>query len=149
MALSDEEVRHFSTKHDCLSTTEHQSIDSSPTPGTILGYRVVKKIDTTPIDGRLSRYEEWVAPELNCHLLRLADIDVTDPNAPVIRTQVEVVEIIPGEPDGSMFETPSGFTERSPEDIEREVARRKGKPFEMSHGVEVLTREYHQRPPSP
>ena len=147
VALSDEGARHLNTRHDCLSTRENQSIDSSPTPGTILGYRVVKKIDTTPIDEGLSRYEEWVSPALNCYLLRAADIDVTDPTAPVIRTQVEVVEIIPGEPDGSMFEIPADFTERSPEDIEREVARRKGEPFELSHGAEVRTREYHQRRP--
>ena len=145
MALSDEGARHLNTRHDCLSTstTEHQSIE------LILGYRVVKKIDTTPIDGRLSRYEEWVAPELNCYLLRAADIDVTDPTAPVMRTQLEVVEIIPGEPDGSMFETPAGLTERSPEDIDREIARRRGEPFELSHGVEVQTREYHQQRPPP
>ena len=152
VALSDEGARHLNTRHDCLSTretTEHQSIELSPTPGTILGYRVVKKIETTPIDGGLSRYEEWVAPELNCYLLRAADIDVTDPTAPVMRTQLEVVEIIPGEPDSNMFETPVGFTERSPEDIDREIARRRGEPFELSHGVEVQTREYHQRRPSP
>ena len=134
-ALSDEQARHFSTRHDCLSTTEHQSIELSPSPGTILGYRVVKKIETTPIDGGLSRYEEWVAPELNCFTLRSIDRDVTDPTAPVIRTQLEVVEIIPGEPDGGMFETPSGFTERSPEDIEWETARRKGEPVRRQTGA--------------
>ena len=141
MALSDEEVRHLRTKHDCLSTRENQSIELNPHQETILGYRVVKKIKTTSIDGGLSRYEEWVAPELNCFTLRSIDRDVTDPNAPVIRSQLEAVEITPGEPDGGMFETPAGFTERSPGDIEREFARRKGEPFELSHGPEVLTRE--------
>ena len=141
MALSDEEVRHLRTKHDCYSTRENQSIDLNPPEETILGYRVVKKIETTPIDGEFMRFEVWVAPELNCYQLRSTILDVTDPNAPVILTQVEAVEIIPGEPDGSMFETPSGFTERSPEDIEREIARRKGEPFELSHGTEVQTRE--------
>ena len=149
MALSDEEVRHFSTRHDCLSTTERQSIELSPVPGTILGYRVVKKIETTPINGKLMQFELWVAPELNCYQLRSTVLDVTDPNAPVIRTQREVVEIIPGEPVDSIFEIPSGFTERSPEDVEREIARREGEPFELSHGAEVQTREYHQRRPSP
>ena len=143
MALSDEEVRHLRTKHDCPSARENQSIELNPPQETILGYRVVKKIDTspTPINGRVHRFEEWVVPELNCFTLRSIDRDVTDPNAPVIRSQLEAVEIIPGEPDGGMFETPAGFTERSPEDIEREIARRKGEPFELSHGTEVLTRE--------
>ena len=149
MALPDELAQHFSRRHDCLSTTERQSIDLSPTPGTILGYKVVKKTETMPIDGMFMRFEVWVASELDCYQLRSTILDVTDPNAPVTRTQVEVVEIIPGEPDGSMFEIPSGFTERSPEDVEREVARRRGEPFELSHGVEVQTREYHQRRPSP
>ena len=130
MALPDEWARHFSTRHDCLSTTEHQSIELNPSPGAILGYRVVKKIETTPIDGELMRFEVWVAPELNCYQLRAADIDVTAPNAPVIRTQVEVLEIMPGEPDGDLFDIPAGLTERSPEDVEREFARRKGEPFE-------------------
>ena len=148
-ALSDEEVQHFRTKHNCLSTREHQSIELSPSPGTILGYRVVKKITTppTPIDGRYMRFEGWVATELDCYQLRSTILDVTDPTAPVTRTQFEVVEIIPGEPDGDLFDIPAGYTERSPEDIEREVARRKGEPFELSHGVEVQTREYHQRRP--
>lgn len=149
VALSDEGARHLNTRHDCLSTTEDQSIELSPTPGTILGYRVVKKIDTTPIDGGVSRYEEWVSPELNCYLLRSVDTDLTDPTAPVIRTQVEVVEIVPGDPDGDLFDIPASFTERSPEDVEREIARREGEPFELSHGAEVQTREYHQRRPSP
>ena len=150
-ALSDEEVRHFRTKHDCLGTTEHQSIELSPSPGTILGYRVVKKITTppTPIDGRFMRFEGWVATGLDCYQLRSTILDVTDPTAPVTRTQFEVVEIIPGEPDGDLFDIPAGYTERSPEDIEREIARRKGEPFELSHGVEVQTREYRQRRPSP
>ena len=150
-ALSDEEVRHFRTKHDCLGKTEHQSIELSPQVGTILGYRVVKKITTppTPIDGRFMRFEGWVATELDCYQLRSTILDVTAPTAPVTRTQFEVVEIIPGEPDGDLFDIPAGYTERSPEDIEREVARRKGEPFELSHGVEVQTREYHQRRPSP
>ena len=147
MALPDEWGRPLSTRHDCLSTTEHQSIELSPSPGTILGYRVVKKIDTRPIDGALSRYEEWVAPGLNCYQLRAVDIDVTDPTAPVIRTQREVVEIIPGEPDGDLFDIPAGLTERPPEDVEREIARRRGEPFELGHGAEVQTREYHQRRP--
>ena len=154
VALSDEEAQHLNTRHarhDCLSTAEHQSIELSPSPETILGYKAVKKIETppTPIDGRLTRFEDWVAPELNCYLLRSANIDVTDPTAPVMRTQLEVVEIIPGEPDGDMFDIPAGLTERSPEDIEREIARRKGEPFELSHVAEVQTREYHQRRPPP
>ena len=99
MALSDEEVRHLRTKHDCYSTRENQSIDLNPPEETILGYRVVKKIETTPIDGEFMRFEVWVAPELNCYQLRSTILDVTDPNAPVILTQVEAVEIIPGEPD--------------------------------------------------
>ena len=150
-ALSDEEVRHFRTKHDCLGKTEHQSIELSPQVGTILGYRVVKKITTppTPIDGRFMRFEGWVATALDCYQLRSTILDVTAPTAPVTRTQFEVVEIIPGEPDGDLFDIPAGYTERSPEDIEREVARRKGEPFELSHGVEVQTREYHQRRSSP
>ena len=149
MALSDELVQHFSTRHDCLSTTEHQSIEMSPQVGTILGYRVVKKITTppTPIDGRVMRFEGWVATELDCYQLRSTILDVTDLNAPVTRTQFEVVEIIPGEPDSSIFEIPSGFTERSPEDVEREFARRKGEPFEPGHGAEVQTRESRQQRP--
>ena len=147
MALPDEWARHFSTRHDCLGTTERQSIELSPSPGTILGYRVVKKIETRPIDGELMRFELWVAPELNCYQLRSIDRDVTDPTAPVIRTQLEVVEIIPGEPDGDLFDIPAGLTERSPEDVEREIARREGEPFEPGHGAEVQTRECRQRRP--
>ncbi len=99
---------------------------------TVLGRQVFKitqnmdpsKSSTTDEDSTV--VEQWVAPELDCFPLRSTISQVID--GVLIPQQVrEVISLIPGEPDPSLFQIPANYVERSPMEVSAEFERRTGK----------------------
>jgi len=129
---------------DCA--VEGWEIDEEPAPSTVLGHRVIKRTLTVPPSGGAAAgtiHEEWVAPELNCFPLR--KITRTPGPDGIVRTRYDALEIQIGEPDEELFRVPESYTERSPREIQQEIARRRGEEFETNPAVESRTEQYYQR----
>lgn len=91
--------------------------------GKLLGYDVVKVTRELKLaTGEVMRIENWQAPALNC--FTLAEAATKGPaDGPQLRTTKEVVAIFEGDPSPSLFETPTGYTERSPSQATAEWTR--------------------------
>ena len=93
----------------------------------IFGYEVVRTEDEfaipTPAGGRF-RHVRYQAPSLNCYTMR-EEAYKSKGDGPLVRFEVkEVVSLLEGEPDPSLFELPEGYTERTPTEMLREFGRR-------------------------
>ena len=93
----------------------------------VFGYEVVRTEDEfaipTPAGGRF-RHVRYQAPSLNCYTMR-EEAYKSKGDGPLVRFEVkEVVSLLEGEPDPSLFELPEGYTERTPTEMLREFGRR-------------------------
>jgi len=93
----------------------------------ILGYKTVHESTRSSKSG--VSHERWLAVNLNCIPLRqISYSNAGDASAP--HNEISVVSINIGEPDPTLFEPPSNFTERSPSQVLEEYTRRfKGAPL--------------------
>jgi hypothetical protein len=110
----------------------------------ILGYEVVKltEEDRAPNNGK-EVTEAWVAPELNCYVLRKSASLSDGPH-----NEIEVTDLTEGEPPPAMFDVPAEYVERSPSQLSAEWAARFGQPFlGRESTVQRLDERYytHQR----
>lgn len=117
--------------------------DPNPERGTILGYEVVK-VTRRIEDANIVTIEEWVAPALDCYPLRSVTSLRAKDGTPGPRNEHEVVVVIPGEPEASLFEVPSNYTERSPSQVMSEWARRRGVQA-VSPAASALDEAYYRR----
>ena len=67
------------------------------------------------------RGERWVIPELNCLVVTNSIFVDKDPRPSTI---TETISLSAGEPNEQSFAIPSGFTERSPSELDAEMLRR-------------------------
>ena len=101
-----------------------EGILSLPEAGTVLGYRVVKRVATT----ENSTIQNLYAPELNC-LVMQSEVQEQDANGAVIRSGLyKVNQVVLGEPGPSLFEIPDDYQEVAPS----EAVRRQGHALEPS-----------------
>jgi hypothetical protein len=123
----------------CGDTTEAASVDPSPNPATILGYRVVKRTREISIDDSYVRVESWLAPELGCYALRESG---TRADGRVKRSE-EVISVTPGVADEAAFAMPKDFKEVPPSEAFRALEALRGRiPSSISGGVDEL---YHKQ----
>jgi hypothetical protein len=100
------------------------AISASSLRGNMLGYEVVRNVVDRKTASRLIRTEEWLAPALDCLVMKKtisfgkaeADLHISNIN--------EIVEIKIGEPSPALFERPTDYTERSPSQQSAEYAKR-------------------------
>jgi hypothetical protein len=100
----------------------------------ILGYDVVKLTEEgrAPNNGK-EFTEAWVAPELNCYVLRRSASLSDGPDTE-------------GEPPPAMFDVPAEYVERSPSQLSAEWAARFGQPFlGRESTVQRLDQRYYAR----
>jgi hypothetical protein len=67
------------------------------------------------------RNERWVIPELNCLVITSSVFVDNDPKPSTI---AQTITLRVGEPNQQLFAIPSGFTERSPSEVDAEMLRR-------------------------
>lgn len=86
---------------------------------TILGYAVVKAARSGPAaSGKVFSTENWLAPALGCFSLSQVTVWTDSATGAATDRKVrKVLTIIEGDPAGSLFTVPSGYTERSPEEV--------------------------------
>lgn len=93
------------------------------------GYQVFHvSYDFTRPDGSKDRLEKWISPELGCWALK----EVATHNGQILTTKF-AKSVVSGEPDPSLFDIPSGYTEMAPTDQINEYHR------EMQDGRECRT----------
>jgi hypothetical protein len=111
-----------------------------------LGFRVLKHI-VEPSKSEANRdwlLERWIAPELNCHPLRVVIWDIAADGSRKPRSVREAASVILGEPDPKLFEIPGDYVERPPGEAERELAiRNSGSWAYPSYGFQRLDEKYH------
>lgn len=84
----------------------------------LLGFPVVKKTRTSGARAQQTMtVEEWVAPGLDCLPLKVSAVLQEADGRVVSRATQEVTRVRVGEPDATLFEVPSGLTERSPSEV--------------------------------
>lgn len=96
-----------------------------------LGFRVLKHI-VEPAKNEPNRdwlLERWIAPELNCHPLRVVIWDIAADGSRKPRSVREAASVVLGEPDPKLFEIPADFVERPPSEAEKEMAIRNSQPW--------------------
>jgi len=112
--------------------------------GEMFGFPVRRR-EREVNDGRDTiHFEEWVAPDLNCMVMKRV-VRIEDRLASV----EEITTLTRGEPAASMFALPDRpLTERSPGEVLAEFSRRYGKRFNPNTAA-VLDQAYesHQRQP--
>jgi hypothetical protein len=156
--IGDEKAHLLRFKHsrtDCADPSESPGTSAPQTNqrSTILGYDVilVQRNLPGPGKGQKSTIESWRAPALDCYPLRETYTWVgSDGRGP--KNVREVTSIIVGEPDASLFQIPSGWTERSPSQTFQEFRRRY--PAQGSHvnpespQVVEMDKRYNDRRPN-
>ena len=94
--------------------------------GTILGYTVYRFSREDDYKQSLVKWDEWLAPDLNCMALRsISEGIIAASGKPLGRQTVEVTRIVLGDPSAELFAIPPTYTERSPSEVFREVDRRR------------------------
>ncbi|HEX6879046.1 MAG TPA: hypothetical protein VF135_01675 [Terriglobales bacterium] len=81
---------------------------------TILGYDVVRSVQNHGATGAFVRYEEWLAPALDCFSLKTAIFHGTSDSDMHIANLREAMQVTVGEPASDLFALPSAYVERSP-----------------------------------
>jgi hypothetical protein len=129
--IGDQKAHELSYNHhrgDCA--------DPNPPPGVVapqtvrwdkvLGYDV-KLLERDLLapgpGGKKISVESWRAPALNCYPLR-EKLFLGDGNEKIVTHVREVISVMPGEPDATLFQIPAGWTERSPSQVYAEFERR-------------------------
>jgi hypothetical protein len=117
--LNDGALAHTIRKRSCV-----------PQPGaessSMLGHSVYRETREEDFKQSLLRWDEWLAPDLNCMALRSKNEGVMAAGGQVIGRQiVEVTSVKVGEPAEELFAVPPGLTERSPSEVFRESDRRR------------------------
>lgn len=91
----------------------------------ILGYEVVKdEIQSIPGQSS-SQVIRWRAPALNCLPLRTELNEFLADGAPRASLVEEVTSIVPGTPDPSLFEIPSNYQVRTPQQVVEIISRQR------------------------
>jgi hypothetical protein len=110
--------------------TQFRALNRSCSQGSSGEHRVIRGFDTVKTvqsigaaPGDRSEIEEWKAPALDCFSLTQTLTQLA-PDGTEHKTIRTATFVILGEPAGSLFEVPSGFTERSPSEAAAEFARR-------------------------
>jgi hypothetical protein len=92
-----------------------------------LGYQVVLvHAGTIYKNGASNVRDRWEAPALNCFPLRRFDSRTGKPGEAAPHNEVQVTNIVLGEPDATLFSIPQNFVERSPSERHAEFQRRYG-----------------------
>jgi hypothetical protein len=105
--------------------------DSCPgKPGEkILGYESLAELATltrtTAIGKTATTITTWRAPELDCAMLR-QETRTVKPDGHVLFQVISATMVTPGEPPAWLFEVARGYTERSPNGVSAETAKRMG-----------------------
>ena len=137
--LSDTMVGVLRSPKTCAPETD-QGTD------TFLNYQVVKVITERDVVGyHWIRSEAWLAPALGCYPLYQKDSRYTWlENRLFAETIIEVISVISGEPDRSMFEVPEHFVERSPGEVFAEIERLTGVPGCCEGTPAILDEAYYK-----
>lgn len=120
--------------------------DPSAEHRSILGQRVFKRVDNKTTGMRTTRSEQWIAPNLNCFALE-EKVAVYRNGRLLGRVVRETVSLVVGEPNPSLFAIPSGFTERPPSAVFKELAQRGTACTACEQTAKILDKAYasHQR----
>lgn len=113
--LSPERVTLLVAHPDAQCTSAPGTFDPASNPQTLQGFAVVKKLSKEGgPDNKTAVTESWLAPELDCLVMKKTR-ELTDAHGTVIHREVaEVVQVEVGEPDPRLFALPDDFIERSP-----------------------------------
>jgi len=123
----------------CTDTSGGVSVDASPNPATILGYRVVKRTHEISLAGSRMRMESWLAPELGCYALRESATRADGR----VKNSEDVISVTSGVSDEALFTVPGDFKEVPPSEAFRAIEILRGRvPSGVSPGVDRL---YHEQ----
>jgi hypothetical protein len=102
------------------------TIQDAAERSTMLGYEVVRVVRQpgTPGDNMIVRWDDWVAPALNCFPLKRTVLRGRAEADLYISNVSEVYQVKVGEPEASLFERPAGYVERSPLQRKEEFKKR-------------------------
>jgi hypothetical protein len=96
---------------------------------TVLGYQTVKVREERPYqptDGTKLVTDVNYSPALDCFALKESSSLILPDGAAGARNLMEVTLVAMGEPDGTLFDAPTGYTERPPSEVMAERDRRVG-----------------------
>lgn len=139
--LSEKAVLHYAVRPvpSCKGADEEA--------GEMFGFPVRRREREVNDGGDTIHFEEWVAPELNCMVMKRV-VRIGEPGGPLRLASVEeITTLTRGEPAASMFALPDRpLTERSPGEVFAEYSRRYGKPVNAGAAA-ILDRSYqaHRR----
>ncbi len=142
-----------STTTYALTEAERRMMSSTPTcpalsggaKTTLLGYPVVLDHDQHVFGAKEIKEERWLAPSLGCLCLKRS-YETLVGGTPEGKTTETALSVTVGTPDRSLFEIPTGYTERSPSEAMAERARVLGRSCPSCDGArEVLDRVYDSR----
>ena len=89
--------------------------------------------------------ERWLAPDLNCTILR-EHLTITDKDGKVTKVYREAVSIKPGEPPADFFSIPPDYQERGPAEVESEFETNgHGRIFANKESADKLQKVYDNR----
>jgi hypothetical protein len=91
----------------------------------LMGYPVVMvSLDKRPMrSGMNLKTTNWLAPSLDCQVLRSLWEVTDDAGNLITSTDRRVTNVVMGEPSGVLFDVPPGWTERGPTSSEEEYLR--------------------------
>ena len=114
----------------------------------ILGYEAVRTVEDRIRPARVLRIENWLAPALDCFPLRQV-LSLGKTTADLSPASIkEVTRVTISDPPSSFFETPPGYTERSPSQRRAEFSRRYPEvaiPENLRQADQQADQVYHQR----
>jgi len=114
---------------------------------SLWGQTAFKKIEDQQFGTTSLHTENWLAPALDCFPLESTVVFYRNGVRLGHKTR-QVISLITGEPDSSLFVVPGGFTERSPSQVFAELSHRTGSPCpdcEKRSGVLDQAYRSHQR----
>jgi hypothetical protein len=125
--LSPERAQQLSAPVDSACPAVAGSVQSTPQPGTLFGFGIMRKIQhVSESEGKTVVIENWLAPALDCLPMRKT-VQLSDASGAVIHREVdEVANVALGQPTPALFTLPGDFVERSPSEVYLAEAARLG-----------------------
>jgi hypothetical protein len=113
----------------------------------LLGYKVLKSTSPTitRIGGEIRYNVSWVAPDLDCYALKTVTYRQLPGKPLMAATVTQVLRVVPGEPDQSLFAAPAGYKERSPSMVLKTRSEMLGKPAPAPSTATLLDKIYDSR----
>ncbi len=107
-------------------------IESALGQERLLSYPVVVRTisnsdSATAVTGSKTTTREWVAPDLDCLVLKRVSVVENAKGPEKATTTLEVLRVVTGDPSPSLFEVPPGLVEMPPSQVIREHAKLEGR----------------------